>query len=150
MFDPCSEKIGCNSFANLGYVIFCSVLLRKLRILGFLLYTAKRKRSDEIDKINTRAIFKVYLLSNGALWTNFTYGYNASLSVSCDGIKCCFVAQKNTSIYLLYTFFFIKSAYPGYKNKTIFSPVKQRTNHIVHISLPKGLSNALVIYRSIY
>ena len=39
--------------------------------------------------------------------------------------------------------FFIKSAYPGYKNKTIFSPVKQRTNHIVHISLPKPLSNAL-------
>ena len=25
--------------------------------------------------------------------------------------------------------FFIKPAYPGYKNKAIFSPVKQGTNH---------------------
>ena len=59
--------------------------------------------------------------------------------------------HKKIPAFTCYTrFFFIKSAYPGYKNKTIFSPVKQRTNHIVHISLPKGLSNALVIYRSIY
>ena len=97
---------------NLGYVIFCSVLLRKLKILSFFLNTAKRKRYDEIDKINTRAIFKVYLLSSGALWTNFTYGYNASLSVSCDGIKCCFVAQKIPAFTCYYTRFFYKTCLP--------------------------------------